>query len=61
MNRNRLDIQASIDLEGLKTLQEMLIKYQGILEMMTPPMSDWYLMVRAVGKPGPTEMKEVAN
>jgi len=34
MNRDRLDIQASVDLEGLKTLQTMLAKSQGILEMM---------------------------
>lgn len=34
MNGNRLDIQASVDLAGLKKLQEMLAKYQGILEMM---------------------------
>jgi hypothetical protein len=31
---NRLDIQASVDLEGLKKLRTMLEKYQGILEMM---------------------------
>jgi hypothetical protein len=36
MNGNRLDIQASVDLEGLKKLQAMLEKYQGILEMMQP-------------------------
>jgi hypothetical protein len=36
MNGNRLDIQASVDLPGLKKLQEMLTKYQGILEMMEP-------------------------
>jgi hypothetical protein len=36
MNGNRLDIQASVDLEGLKKLQAMLGKYQGILEMMEP-------------------------
>jgi hypothetical protein len=36
MNGNRLDIQASVDLEGLKKLQTMLQKYQGILEMMEP-------------------------
>jgi hypothetical protein len=34
MNGNRLDIQASVDLAGLKKLQAMLAKYQGILEMM---------------------------
>jgi len=28
--------QASVDLEGLKKLQTMLQKYQGILEMMQP-------------------------
>jgi len=27
-------MQASVDLEGLKKLQAMLAKYQGILEMM---------------------------
>ena len=37
MNGDRLDIQASVDLTGLKKLQEMLTKYQGILEMMQPP------------------------
>jgi hypothetical protein len=36
MNGNHLDIQASVDLEGLKKLQAMLAKYQGILEMMEP-------------------------
>ncbi len=36
MNGNRLDIQASVDLDGLKKLQAMLQKYQGILEMMEP-------------------------
>jgi hypothetical protein len=36
MNGDRLDIQASVDLEGLKKLRTMLEKYQGILEMMTP-------------------------
>jgi hypothetical protein len=36
MNGNRLDIQASVDLKGLKKLQEMLTKYQGILEIMQP-------------------------
>ena len=36
MNGNRLEIQASVDLEGLKKLQSMLEKYQGILEMMEP-------------------------
>jgi hypothetical protein len=40
MNGNRLDIQASVDLEGLKKLQEMLSKYQGILEMMEPTTND---------------------
>jgi hypothetical protein len=36
MNGDRLDIQASVDLEGLKKLQTMLQKYQSILEMMQP-------------------------
>jgi hypothetical protein len=36
MNGDRLDIQASVDLAGLKKLQEMLTKYQGILETMQP-------------------------
>lgn len=36
MNGNRLDIQASVDLAGLKKLQEMLAKYQSILEMLEP-------------------------
>lgn len=36
MNGYRLDIQASVDLEGLKKLRTMLEKYQGILEMMQP-------------------------
>lgn len=36
MNGDRLDIQASVDLEGLKKLRTMLEKYQGILEMMKP-------------------------
>lgn len=36
MSGNRLEIQASVDLEGLKKLQTMLTKYQGILEMMEP-------------------------
>jgi hypothetical protein len=36
MNGDRLDIQASVDLAGLKKLQTMLQKYQGILEMMQP-------------------------
>ena len=31
-----MDIQASVDLDGLKKLQAMLAKYQGILEMMEP-------------------------
>jgi hypothetical protein len=34
LNGNRLDIQASVDLEGIKKLQAMLAKYQGILEML---------------------------
>ena len=36
MNGNRLDLQASVDLAGLKQLKEMLTKFEGILEMMTP-------------------------
>ena len=36
MNGDQLDIQASVDLEGLKKLRSMLEKYQGILEMMQP-------------------------
>lgn len=36
MNGDHLDIQASVDLEGLKQLQTMLQKYAEILEMMTP-------------------------
>jgi hypothetical protein len=36
MNGGRLDIQASVDLEGLKKPRTMLEKYQGILEMMQP-------------------------
>jgi hypothetical protein len=36
MNGDRLDIQASVDLEGLKKLRTMLEKYQGIFEMMQP-------------------------
>jgi hypothetical protein len=40
MNGNRLDIQASVDLEGLKKLQTMLEKYQSILEMMQPVPGD---------------------
>lgn len=40
MNGNRLDIQASVDLDGLKKLQTMLEKYQGILEMMQPEGDD---------------------
>jgi hypothetical protein len=34
MNGNRLDIQASVDLEGLRKLQEMLKAYETILEMV---------------------------
>jgi hypothetical protein len=34
INGNRPDIQASVDLEGLKRLRAMLAGYQGILEMM---------------------------
>jgi hypothetical protein len=33
MNGNRLDIQASVDLEGIKRLKEMLTKYEEILKM----------------------------
>jgi hypothetical protein len=36
MNGNRLDIQASVDLDGLKKLRTMLEKYESILEMMQP-------------------------
>jgi hypothetical protein len=36
MNGDRLDIQASVDLEGLKKFRRMLEKYQGFLEMMQP-------------------------
>lgn len=36
MNGDRLDIQASVNLKGLKALQEMLKKYEAILEMMRP-------------------------
>jgi len=36
MDGDRLDIQASVDLEGLKKLRTMLEKYQGILEIMQP-------------------------
>ena len=36
MNGHRLDIQASVDLEGLKKLQAMLAKFEGILEMAEP-------------------------
>ena len=35
MNGNRLDIQASVDLEDSKA-QPMLEKYEGILQMMEP-------------------------
>jgi hypothetical protein len=35
MNGDRLDIQASVDLDGLKQLQAMLKKYEEILEMMS--------------------------
>jgi hypothetical protein len=34
MNGGRLDIQASVDLEGLRKLQEMLKAYETILEMV---------------------------
>jgi hypothetical protein len=36
MNGDHLDIQASVDLEGLKQLQMMLQKYAEILDMMSP-------------------------
>jgi hypothetical protein len=36
MNGDRLDIQASVDLAGLKKLKEMLTKFEGILEMLGP-------------------------
>jgi len=36
MNGDHLDIQASVDLEGLKQLQTMLQKYAEILEMVAP-------------------------
>jgi hypothetical protein len=39
MNGDRLDIQASVDLAGLKKLKEMLTKFEGILEMMAPEVS----------------------
>lgn len=55
MNGNRLDIQASVDLAGLKKLQEMLTKYQGILEMMqpdeVPPMGNMEKDAQGVWKP----------
>jgi hypothetical protein len=35
MNGDRLDIQASVDLAGLKQLQAMLQKYEEILEMLS--------------------------
>ncbi|MFZ0604638.1 MAG: hypothetical protein WAN05_25310 [Roseiarcus sp.] len=35
MNGDRLDIQASVDLDGLKQLQAMLKKYEEILEIMS--------------------------
>jgi hypothetical protein len=37
INGNRLDIQASVNLEGIKKLRTMLEKYEGILQMMEPP------------------------
>ncbi len=40
MNGDHLDIQASVDLEGLKQLQTMLQKYAEILEMMAPKKDD---------------------
>ncbi len=36
MNGDHLDIQASVDLAGLRQLQTMLQKYEEILEMMEP-------------------------
>jgi hypothetical protein len=36
MNGDRLDIQASVDLAGVKKLKEMLTKYESILELMKP-------------------------
>ena len=36
MNGDQLEIQASVDIDGLKKLRTMLEKYQGILEMMQP-------------------------
>jgi hypothetical protein len=32
----RLEITATVDADGLKTLQEMLGKYEGILELLKP-------------------------
>jgi hypothetical protein len=40
MNGDRLDIQASGDLAGLKKLKDMLTKYESILEMMQPEAKD---------------------
>jgi len=34
MNGDRLDIQASVDLEGLEKLEQMLAKYKEILKML---------------------------
>jgi hypothetical protein len=46
---------ASVDLEGLKKLQAMLEKYQGILEMMepeeVPPMTGMEKDAQGVWKP----------
>jgi len=36
MNGDHLEIQASVDLDGLEQLQTMLQKYTEILEMMAP-------------------------
>jgi hypothetical protein len=36
MNGDRLNIEASVDLDGLKKLRTVLEKYQSILEMMQP-------------------------
>jgi len=36
INGNRLEIQASVDLEGLTNLQTLLERYKGILQLMEP-------------------------
>jgi hypothetical protein len=43
MNGNRLDIQASVDLAGLKKLKDMLTEHEGILEMMQSGAETEYL------------------